>query len=185
MTPVSFSLSVSGVDPFSVRSAVLVELERQLAENRVDGVLTGYLAEVESEFRDAVEGGIRMAEFGVNLVGQGRPDWSVNVSISGHVNPGGVPREGWANDFVSVSVSNASVGPVERARLDALAEAADAASVEAEPEEPVVVDEPEAEVVMMDDPVLLAHLAESDSGGGEALVPPTADGAVVADLTGD
>lgn len=33
---------------------------------------------------------------------------SVNVSVSGHVNPGNLPREEWANDSVTVSLSVAS-----------------------------------------------------------------------------
>lgn len=37
------------------------------------------------------------------------------VSLSGHANPGHVPAEGWANDCISVSVSQATVAtePVE------------------------------------------------------------------------
>lgn len=33
---------------------------------------------------------------------------AVNVSLSGHANPSHEPREGYSNDFVSVSVTQAS-----------------------------------------------------------------------------
>lgn len=31
---------------------------------------------------------------------------NINVTLSGHANPGHKPREGWANDYVSVHVSS-------------------------------------------------------------------------------
>jgi hypothetical protein len=44
-----------------------------------------------------------------DIVGGG----NVNVTLSGHANPGHKPREGWANDYVSVHVSSAvrALGP--------------------------------------------------------------------------
>jgi hypothetical protein len=38
-----------------------------------------------------------------HVVGKG----NINVSLSGHANPGYKPRQGWANDYVSVRVSSA------------------------------------------------------------------------------
>lgn len=35
----------------------------------------------------------------------------VNVSLSGHANPGHVPVKGWANDFVQIVVSSAESQP--------------------------------------------------------------------------
>lgn len=36
---------------------------------------------------------------------------NVNVTFSGHANPGHLPRRGWANDVVTVSVSSAASPP--------------------------------------------------------------------------
>jgi hypothetical protein len=122
---VSFSVAVSSVDTYGVRAAVLAEFEAGLQRDRDanGGVHSPAVAETVAEVRDMVEAGIRSAESLVRAVADGRPDWSVDVSISGHANPGGQPRDGWSNDFLSVSVSNASLQPAARRARDEAVEA--------------------------------------------------------------
>ncbi len=37
------------------------------------------------------------------------PNGNVNVTLSGHANPGHKPRQGWANDMVHMTVTSAAV----------------------------------------------------------------------------
>ena len=61
--------------------------------------------EAEESFLHAVEAARKIADSGI----VGNPAVKrFNVSVSGHANPGNVPAEGWVNDCVSISISQAS-----------------------------------------------------------------------------
>ncbi len=55
--------------------------------------------EMEEQFEDAKYAARELA------YSVGRPDDQVVVSLSGHVNPGHQPRPGWANDMITVTVT--------------------------------------------------------------------------------
>lgn len=57
------------------------------------------------QFEKAKQLAIDLVESGV--VG-GSPDHRFNVSLSGHANPGHEPTEGWSNDAVTISISQAT-----------------------------------------------------------------------------
>lgn len=58
---------------------------------------------VEAEQREQFEAAVEAAKALARVVG--RPDDAVFVSVSGHANPGHGPREGWAQELISVTVS--------------------------------------------------------------------------------
>jgi hypothetical protein len=62
-----------------------------------------YAAEVETEQRDQLEAAKVAA--GVLAQAVGRPDDDIRVTVSGHANPEHGPRDGWASEMITVSVS--------------------------------------------------------------------------------
>jgi len=62
-----------------------------------------YAADVEMEQRDQYEAAQLAAQLLAKHVG--RLDDEIVVSESGHANPGHAPRQGWANETITVSVS--------------------------------------------------------------------------------
>lgn len=118
----SYSLRARGVDVYSVRSAVLAELESWLASVRVAGVVPASVC--EPVVRDAVDAAVRAAELLVRSALAGcRPDFVCDVEVSGHANPASLPVDGSERDSVSVRVSNASRSPRVQAEDAARAEA--------------------------------------------------------------
>jgi len=60
-------------------------------------------AEVLPAMNEQFDAALAAASSGMTrVVGKGK----VNVTLSGHANPRHEPREGWANDYVSVHVSS-------------------------------------------------------------------------------
>lgn len=60
------------------------------------------VGEVESAMDEQFEAALNMVRIALlrGVVGEG----NINVTLSGHANPGHQPREGWVNDSVNVSV---------------------------------------------------------------------------------
>lgn len=107
----SFSLSISNVDVLRVAAEVVLAGDRFLDEQRKQNAGKLPVGFCEGEFRQSVETAAKVAQVmaGHNEGLSGcRPEWLCNVSVSGHVNPGNVPTAGWGNDYLMVSVSNAS-----------------------------------------------------------------------------
>ncbi len=92
----SWSLTTSPIPPDEIRDAVVGSF-------RDDPRWPG-----EPEVRDQLAVAIEAAEQLVIAVGDGRPQGLITVSVSGHANPGHEPTSGLANDFVTVTVANAS-----------------------------------------------------------------------------
>ena len=62
-------------------------------------------AEAVSAMDEQFDAALAAASSGLcNIVGDG----NINVTLSGHANPGHRPRAGYANDLVTVSVSSAA-----------------------------------------------------------------------------
>jgi hypothetical protein len=58
---------------------------------------------VESEQREQLDVATQAARALARVVG--RPGDHVRVSLTGHANPEHAPRDGWANEMITVSVS--------------------------------------------------------------------------------
>ena len=88
----------------SVKSAVVDAFTRAAAEQReaLDPL-------VQTSFDDHVERLAAALPALVEVTGSDRA--AVTVVVSGHANPGHGPREGWADEFVSVAVHAAEPVP--------------------------------------------------------------------------
>lgn len=58
---------------------------------------------VEAEQREQLDVATQVARALARVVG--RPDDHVRVSMTGHANPNHAPRDGWANEMITVTVS--------------------------------------------------------------------------------
>jgi hypothetical protein len=96
----SWSVQLTDVDPVVVEEA---------ARERYAAFKASYSdhAEVYQAMDEQFEAALNAARILLvrGTVGGGH----VNVSLSGHANPGHKPRQGWANDYVMATVSSAVV----------------------------------------------------------------------------
>lgn len=89
----SFSLSVTAVHP---------DIESAVADAAARYDLSGN--DAPDETRQVLDGVAKLAADAAE-VAHIQPGDTVAISISGHANPGHAPREGWANNTVTVSVT--------------------------------------------------------------------------------
>ena len=98
-------------------SVTLTSLEPEDLEQAARKSYTAFKAnyhdtdEVFEGMDEQFEAALDMARIALlrGIVGEGL----VNVSLSGHANPGHKPRRGWSNDTVTVNVTSAAAVPVE------------------------------------------------------------------------
>ncbi len=95
----SWSVQLADVDPMTVEEATR-ERYAAFKANYSDH------AEVYQAMDEQFEAALNAAR--VLLVRGTVGGGNVNVTLSGHANPGHKPRQGWANDTVTVSVSSAA-----------------------------------------------------------------------------
>jgi len=77
----------------------------KLAHDAYENFKRGYVDadEAYAAMDEQFDAALAAASSGMaRVVGEG----NINVTLSGHANPGHKPREGWANDYVSVHVSS-------------------------------------------------------------------------------
>ena len=94
----SWNVYLTNVDPEAVEKAARDGYATFKAGYHDDGSVFGAMDE-------QFEAALNMARIAWlrKVVGDG----NINVTLSGHANPGHKPRQGWANDLVTVSVSSA------------------------------------------------------------------------------
>lgn len=127
----SWTLSCTAENDATLRSEASTAFEAQLDNVRDENgnVPDWYCeAEVREQFEQAVSAAQRLAESATT------GDAPYNVMLSGHANPRHVPRDGYSNDTITVSVSSAAQpaqAPTgETSTSDAAVEGAAAADVE-------------------------------------------------------
>jgi len=98
MTLMSWNVYLTDVDPAKLGG---------LAHDAYEEFKSRYTdaAEAVSAMDEQFDAALAAASSGLcNIVGDG----NINVTLSGHANPGHRPRAGYANDLVTVSVSSAA-----------------------------------------------------------------------------
>ena len=99
----SWNVTLTDLDPSEVGAAA-AKACRDFKANYSDD------AEAILAMDEQMEAALNVVRFLMprDVVGEG----NVNVTLSGHANPGHKPRQGWANDYVAVHVSSAAVPEV-------------------------------------------------------------------------
>jgi hypothetical protein len=98
MILMSWNVNLTDIDPTEIGKLAHDAYEEFKARYSDDA---DAIAAMDEQF-DAV---LAAASSGLtHVVGDG----NVNVTLSGHANPGHQPRQGWANDLVTVSISSAA-----------------------------------------------------------------------------
>ncbi len=93
----SWSIYLTDIDPATLEEAAAKEYTDFTGRyHDMDEVFPA----MEEQFKTAVDAARSL----LPTVGEG----NVNVTLSGHANPGHRPRAGYANDLVTVSVSSAA-----------------------------------------------------------------------------
>lgn len=64
--------------------------------------------DLSQETLDQIKVAVEAAIILVPHVGNGAPSGNIYLSITGHSNPDHLPRWGWSNDSISITISNAS-----------------------------------------------------------------------------
>jgi hypothetical protein len=91
---VSYGLTATAGPKAGVHDAVLAAVEAR------EGDPPEMLAHLEA----VIEAATRLAS------AVGRPEDTITISVSGHSNPNHAPAEGWAHEFVTLSVAVTSTG---------------------------------------------------------------------------
>jgi hypothetical protein len=94
----SWTVQLTDLDPGNVEEAA----ERAYADFKARYSDADEVFPAMDEQFDAAQIAARALLQG-KVVGEG----NINVSLSGHANPGHKPRQGWSNDMVTVSVTSA------------------------------------------------------------------------------
>lgn len=85
-----------------------IEASLTAAAETYEAGLAGNDVQLDSAAMEAIAGAIKAAVAVVPVVA---PDQEVTVTLSGHANPGHMPTAGWANDTVTITVSNTAKLP--------------------------------------------------------------------------
>lgn len=98
-------ITVTSIAPADVESAL-----KQATTNYSDSLAANDYS-LDDAAAEGIAGGIEAAKAAVatGSLGSG----PVNVTISGHANPGHVPVKGYANDFLQVTITSAATLPSE------------------------------------------------------------------------
>lgn len=99
----SWNIALTDIDPGDIEDAA-IEAYQRFKANYSDA------AEVFPAMDEQFDVAVEMARVALLGTADRKPvvgDGNVNVTLSGHANPGHKPRQGWANDYVSVHVSSA------------------------------------------------------------------------------
>jgi hypothetical protein len=98
----SWFVSVTDADPATAEAALATAYDEY--KTRIVSTDPETDAGTDEQFAAAVAAAVAVVSGGV--VGEG----NVNLSLSGHANPGHKPRSGYANDAVTVAVTSAARG---------------------------------------------------------------------------